>query len=73
MEMSGSASEILRYMYNMYIVVQCGQASIVEDGTRISVVDCVKFSVLVNQCVRPSCSLGDSLQLTIKNNASPQK
>jgi hypothetical protein len=23
-----------------------------------SVVDCVKFSVLVNQCVRPSCSLG---------------
>ena len=24
-----------------------------------SVVDCVKFSVLVNQCVRPSCSLED--------------
>ena len=44
----------------MYIVVQCGQASIVEDGTRISVENCVKFSVLVNQCVRPSCSLGGS-------------
>jgi len=35
----------------MYIVVQCGLSSIVEDGTTISVVDCVKFSVLVNQCV----------------------
>ena len=38
----------LRYMY---IVVQCGLSSIVEDGTTISVVDCGKFSVLVNQCV----------------------
>ena len=47
----------LRYMY---IVVQCGLSSIVEDGTTISVVDCVKFSVLVNQCVRRSCSLGGS-------------
>ena len=45
----------LRYMY---IVVQCGLSSIVEYGTTISVVDCVKVSVLVNQCVRPSCSLG---------------
>ena len=43
----------------MYIVIQCGLSSIVEDGTTISVVDCVKFSVLVNQCVRPSCSLED--------------
>jgi hypothetical protein len=42
----------------MYIVVQCGLSSIVEYGTTISVVDCVKVSVLVNQCVRPSCSLG---------------
>jgi hypothetical protein len=42
----------------MYIVVQCGLSSIVEYGTTISVLDCVKFSVLVNQCVRPSCSLG---------------
>ena len=41
----------------MYIVIQCGLSSIVEDGTTISVVDCVKFSVLVNHCVRPSCSL----------------
>ena len=44
----------------MYIVVQCGLSSIVEYGTTISVVDCVKFSALVNQCVRPSCSLGYS-------------
>ena len=48
----------LRYMY---IVVQCGLSSIVEDGTTISVVDCVKFSVLVNQCVRPSCNIGCSI------------
>ena len=47
----------LRYMY---IVVQCGLSSIVEYGKAISVVDCVKFSVLVNKCVRPSCSLGGS-------------
>ena len=45
----------LRYMY---IVVQCGLSSIVEYGTTISVVDCVNFSVLVNQYVRLSCSLG---------------
>ena len=38
----------------MYIVIQCGLSS------TISGVDCVKFSVLVNQCVRPSCSLGGS-------------
>jgi hypothetical protein len=44
----------------MYIVVQCCQSSIVEYGTTISVVDCVKFSVLVNHGVRPSCSLGGS-------------
>jgi hypothetical protein len=44
----------------IYIVVQCGLSSIVEYGKTISVVDCVKFSVLVNQCVRPSCSLGGS-------------
>ena len=42
----------------MYIVVQCGLSSIVEYGTTISVVDCVKVSVLVNQYVRLSCSLG---------------
>jgi hypothetical protein len=42
----------------MYIVVPCGLSSIVEYGTTISVVDCVKFSVLVNQCVRPSCRYG---------------
>ena len=47
----------LRYMYT---VVQCGLSSIVEYGTAISVVDCVTFSVLVNKCVRPSCSLGGS-------------
>ena len=42
MEMSGSTSEIH---------VHCrGLSSIVEYGTTISVVDCVKFSVLVNQC-----------------------
>jgi hypothetical protein len=44
----------------MYIVVQCGLSSIVEYVTTISVVDCVKFSVLVNQCVGPACSLGGS-------------
>ena len=44
----------------MYIVVLCGLSSIVEYGTTISVVDCVKFSVLVNQCVGPACSLGGS-------------
>ena len=54
-EMSGSASE--KHVH-MYIVIQCGRSSIVEYGTTVSVVDCVKFSVLVNQCVRPSCSLG---------------
>ena len=47
----------LRYMY---IVVQCGLSSIVEYGTTTSVVDCLKFPVLVNQCVRPSYSLGGS-------------
>ena len=47
----------LRYIY---IVVQCCLSSIVEYGTTISVVDCVKFSVLVNHGVRPSCSLGGS-------------
>ena len=35
----------------------CTLSPIVEDSTTISVVDCVKFSVLVNHCVRPSCSL----------------
>jgi hypothetical protein len=47
----------LRYMY---IVVQFVLSTIVEYGTTISVVDCVKFSVLVNQYVRSSCSLGGS-------------
>jgi hypothetical protein len=56
-EMSGSASE--KHVH-MYIVIQCGRSSIVEYGTTVSVVDCVKFSVLVNQCVMPSCSLGGS-------------
>ena len=44
----------------MYSVVQCGLSSIVEYGTTISVVDCVKFYVWVNHGVRPSCSLGGS-------------
>ena len=44
----------------MYTVVQCGLSSIVEYGTAISVVDCVTFSVLANQFVRPSCSFGGS-------------
>jgi hypothetical protein len=57
MEMSGSASEI---HVHLYIVVQFGMSSICEEGTTISVVDCVQFSVLVNKCVRPSCSLGTS-------------
>jgi len=43
----------------MYIVVQCGLSLIVEYDTTISVVDCVKFTVLVNHGVRP-CSLGGS-------------
>ena len=51
MEISGSVSEIH---------VHCRLSSIVEYGTMISVVDCVKCSVLVNHCVRPSCSLGGS-------------
>ena len=55
MEMSESASRI-----HIYIVVQSGLSSIVEYGTAISVVDCVKFSVLANQCVKPSCSFGGS-------------
>ena len=45
----------LRYMY---IVVQCGLSSNVEYEATIYAVDCVAFSVLVNKCVRPSCSLG---------------
>jgi hypothetical protein len=49
-EMSGSASEI---HVHLYIVVQCGLSLVCEDGTMISVVDCVKFSDLVNKCVRP--------------------
>jgi hypothetical protein len=57
MEMSGSASEI---HVHLYIVVQCGLSSICEDSTNISVVDRVKFSVLVNKCVRPSCILRGS-------------
>ena len=57
MEMSESASEI---HVHLCIVVQCGLSSICEDGTTTSVVDCVQFSVLVNKCVRPSCSLGGS-------------
>ena len=56
-EISGSAS--VKHVH-MYIVIQCGLSSIVEYGTTVSVVDCVKFSVLVNQCVMPSCSLGGS-------------
>ena len=54
-EMSGSASDI---HVHLYIVVQCGLSSICEKGTTIFVVDCVKCSVLVNKCVKPSCSLG---------------
>ena len=51
----------------MYIVVQCDLSSIVEYGTTTSVVDCVKFPVLVNQCVRPSCCLGGSTYPKKKN------
>ena len=65
MEMSGSASEI---HVHLYIVVQCGLSSICEDGTTIFVVDCVKFSVLVNKCVRSSCPLGGSTYPPKKNN-----
>ena len=54
---------LLRYMY---IVVQCGLSSIVEYGATIYVVDCVKCFVLVNKCVRPSCTLG-SLHILNKN------
>ena len=50
----------------MYIVVLYGLSSIVEYGTTISVVDCVKFSVLVNHGVRPSCSLGGALHILKK-------
>ena len=45
MEMSGSASEI---HVHLYIVMECDLSSLCEDGTTISVVDCAKFSVLVN-------------------------
>ena len=55
MEMSGSASDI---HVHLYIVVQFGMSSICEDGIAISVVDWLQFSVLVNKCLRPSCSLG---------------
>ena len=65
MEMSGSTSEI---HVHLYIVVQCGLSSICEEGTTIFVVDCVKFSVLVNKCVRPSCSLGGSTYHKKKTN-----
>jgi hypothetical protein len=37
---------LLKYMC---IVAQCGLLSIVEYGTTVSVVDCVQFSVYVNQ------------------------
>ena len=53
----------------MYIVVQCGLSSIVEYDTTISVVDCVKKFVLVNQCVRLSCSLEGSTYPKKKNKA----
>ena len=54
-KMSGSASEM-----HVHCRTVCGLSSIVEYGTTMFVVDCVKFSILVNQCVRPSCSLGGS-------------
>ena len=44
----------------MYIIAKYGLSSIFEYGATISVVDCVECSVLVNQCVKPSCSLGGS-------------
>ena len=44
----------------MYIAVHCGMSSIVEYGTTISAVDWVHFSVQVNPCVRPPCTLGGS-------------
>ena len=68
MEMSGSASEI---HVHLYIVIQCGRSSICEDDTTISLVDCVKFSVLVNKYVRPSCSLGGSTYPKKKAGDSP--
>ena len=37
-----------------------------------SLVDCVKFSVLVNKCVRPSCSLGGSTYPKKTNNKKQQ-
>ena len=46
----------LRYMY----ICTLSYSVVCEDGTTISVVDGVNFSVLVNKCVRPSCSLGGS-------------
>jgi hypothetical protein len=63
MEMSESASD------DTCTFVQCGLSSICEDGTTISVVDCVKsVSVLYwNKCVRPSCSLG-ALHILKKKN-----
>ena len=70
MEMSGSAYEI---HVHLYIVVQCGLSSICEDGTTNSVVDCVQFSVLVNKCVRPSCSLGDSTYPKKRKNNNKNK
>ena len=59
----------LRYMY---VVVQCGLSSVVEDGTTISVVDCVKCSVLVNHCVRRSCSFWGSTYPKKKHTKNPK-
>ena len=54
----------LRYLY---IVVQCYLSSIVEYGAMNYVVDCITFSVYVNKCFRPSCSLGGSTYPQIKS------
>jgi hypothetical protein len=50
----------LRYMY---IVVQCGLSSTVEDSTTISVVD----------CVRSSCSLGELYLSSKQKNKNKQQ
>ena len=70
MEMSGSASDI---RVHLYIVVQFGMSSICEDGTAISVVDWLQFSVLVNKCLRPSCSLGGLYIFSKKTNKQTNK
>ena len=60
----------LRYMYmcTLSYSVVCRQF---EKMVQRSVADCVKFSVLVNKCVRPSCSLGTLHILKRQNKTKP--